>query len=156
MKTKNKKGVSPIVATTILVGFAVVVTSIVMLFGGELIEDIQQKQGINLEKSLECDSISFKVTNLLQGTRIQVSNNGKQDINAFLVRYIGSEAESIDSHHKVSIKQGGVGEIIAVGSPGIGDLEKVKLYAKSAAGPKGNVIWGTCGNTEATVNLKNA
>ncbi len=156
MKTKNKRGVSPLVTTVILVGFAVVVTSIVMLFGGELIEDIQQKQGINLEKSLECDAISFKVTNLLQGNRIQVSNNGNQDINAFLVRYIGSEAESIDSHHKVSIKEGGVGEIIAVGSPGIGNLEKVKLYAKSVAGPKGNVIWGTCGNTETTVNLKNA
>lgn len=151
MKIKNKRGISPLIATAILVGFAVVVTSIVMLFGGNLIEDIQQKQGITMEKSLQCDAMSFKVTNVLQGNRIQVTNDGNQDINAFLVRYIGTEAESIDSHHKVSIPRGGIGEVIAAGSPGIGTLKKVKIYAKSAAGSKGNLIWGTCGNTETTV-----
>ncbi len=155
MKIK-KRGVSPLIATVILVGFAVVITSIAILFGGNLIEDLKEKQGITIEKTLECDSMSFKVTDLVQGNRIKVTNTGQQDINAFLIRYIGSDAESVDSHHKVTIKQGGIGEIIAAGSPGIGDLEKVKIFAKSAAGPKGNVIWGTCGNTETTVNIKNA
>jgi len=152
---KNKKGVSPLIATTILIGFAVVVTSIVMIFGGNLVEDIQQKQGANIESSIQCDAMSFKVTEILQGNRIQISNDGGVDINAFLIRYIGSESESIDSHHKASIKQGGIGEIIAAGSPGIGALEKVKIYAKSSVGSKSNVVWATCGNTETTVNLKN-
>ena len=152
----NKRGVSPIVATVILVGFAVVITSIVMLFGGDLIEDLKEKSGTDIQNTLQCDSMSFKVTDLVQGNRIKLTNTGQQDINAFLIRYIGSDAESIDTHHKVTIKQGGIGEIIAAGSPGIGDLEKVKIFAKSAAGPKGNVIWGTCGNTETTVTIKNA
>jgi FlaG/FlaF family flagellin (archaellin) len=155
MRSDNKKGVSPVIATTILIGFAVVVTSIVMLFGGDLLEDIQKKQGITMEQTLQCDSMHFKVTNILQGNRLQITNDGKADINAFLIRYIG-DAESIEPHHKVHIPQGGVGEIIISGAPGIGEIKSAKIFAKSAAGPKGKAIWGTCGQTETTVKLNNA
>jgi hypothetical protein len=146
MRSDNKKGVSPVIATTILIGFAVVVTSIVMLFGGDLLEDIQKKQGITMEQTLQCDSMHFKVTNILQGNRLQITNDGKVDINAFL----------IEPHHKVHIPQGGVGEIIISGAPGIGEIKSAKIFAKSAAGPKGKAIWGTCGQTETTVKLNNA
>lgn len=150
MKTKNKRGVSPLIATTILIGFTVAVTSVVLLFGGDIIEDVKEKQSINLETTLQCDAMGFKVEGM-SGGRIQISNTGQEDIYAFLIRYIGSDAESIDSHHRASVPQGGIGEIIVSSGPGIGVLEKVKIYAKSAAGPKGNVIWGTCGQTETTV-----
>ena len=152
MRSKKRKGVSPIIATTVLIGFTIAVTSIVLLFGGDILEDVQKKQGINLEKTLQCDSMSFKVMGL-SGGRIQVSNDGTEDIHAFLIRYIGSDAESIDSHHRVSVPQGGIAEIILSSGPGIGTLEKTKIYAKSAAGPKGNIIWGTCGETETTVTI---
>lgn len=152
MRLKKRKGVSPIVATTVLIGFTIAVTSIVLLFGGNILEDVQKKQGINLERTLQCDAMHFKVTGM-SGGRIQVTNDGNEDIHAFLVRYMGSDAESIDSHHRVSIPQGGIGEIILSGGPGIGVLEKTKIYAKSAAGPKGNIIWGTCGDTETTVTI---
>lgn len=152
MRSNKRKGVSPIIATTVLIGFTIAVTSIVLLFGGDILEDVQKKQGINLEKTLQCDSMSFKVMGMSNG-KIQISNDGNEDIHAFLIRYIGKDAESIDSHHRVSIPQGGIGEIILSGGPGIGELEKTKIYAKSAAGPKGNVIWGTCGETETTVTI---
>ena len=150
MRINKRRGVSPIVATTVLIGFTIAVTSIVLLFGGDILEDVQHKQGINLERTLQCDAMHFKVMGM-SGGKIQVSNDGNEDIHAFLVRYMGSDAESIDSHHRVSIAQGGIGEIILSGGPGIGTLKKTKLYAKSAAGPKGNIIWGTCGDTETTV-----
>ncbi|MDP3917198.1 MAG: hypothetical protein Q8Q42_02825 [Nanoarchaeota archaeon] len=149
---KTKRGVSPVLATTILIGFAVVVTSVVMLFGGDLIENVKEKQGANIERTLECDLLSFKVTGV-DGNKIIVSNDGQEDIYAFFIRYQGSEAEAVDSHHKQTIVQGGTGTIIAANSPGIGDLEKVKIFAKSVAGSKGNAIWGTCGQTETTVKF---
>ena len=149
---RKKRGVSPVLATTILVGFAVVVTSIVMLFGGDLVEDLKEKQGANIERTLQCDSISFKVTGV-DGNKITINNDGQEDIFAFLIRYQGTEAEAVDSHHKQTIPQGGTGTIVASGSPGIGDLEKVKIFAKSVAGSKGNVIWGTCSQTETTVKF---
>jgi len=156
MRSNNKKGVSPVIATTILIGFAVVVTSIVMLFGGDLIEDIQQKQGVTIEQTLQCDSMHFKVNDILQGNRLQISNDGKEDIDAFLIRYIGEDGESIEPHHKVHIPQGGIGEIIISGAPGVGEIKSAKIFAKSAAGPKGKAIWGTCSQTETTVKLNNA
>ena len=151
----KKKGVSPVVATTLLVGLTVAITAIVFLFGGEISEELQQKQGINIEKQLQCDSISFRATDISQGNRIQISNDGTEDIYAFLLRLNGQDGEGIDAHHKVYVPQGGVGEIIAAGSAGIGCLESVKIFAKSVAGPKGNVIWGTCSQTETTVKFNN-
>ena len=151
----KKKGVSPVVATTTLIGLTVAITAIVLLFGGEISEELQQKQGINIEKQLQCDAISFKATDISQGNRIQVSNDGEEDIYAFLLRLKGEDGEGIDAHHKVYVPQGGIGEIIAAGSAGLGCLDSVKIFANSVAGPNGNVIWGTCPQTETTVKLNN-
>ncbi len=51
----KKKGVSPVVATTTLIGLTVAITAIVLLFGGEISEELQQKQGINIEKQTQIE-----------------------------------------------------------------------------------------------------
>jgi len=149
---QRKKGVSPLIATTLLVGFAVAVTTVVMMFGGDLLEDLQMKQGKNLEKTLQCEAMSFKVDNVV-GNTIHITNNGQEDIHAFFIRYQGSTADSFESHYRIDVPVGGVGQIIAAPGGGVGTLEKAKVFAKSVAGPKGNVIWGTCGSTETTVTM---
>tara|TARA_Y100000310_G_scaffold337122_1_gene423361 strand:- start:3305 stop:3775 length:471 start_codon:yes stop_codon:yes gene_type:complete len=151
----EKKGVSPLIATAILIGFAVVITSIVMMFGTDLIKDIQQKQGAKADLSLGCTRTSFEVLNV-QGTSITVRNIGNEDIHAFFIRGRGSDGtEAIIPHYKVvAIKNGGTVNIDAVfPGGGINNLKDVKIFAKNNAGPKGKAIWMVCPETELTAIL---
>ena len=148
----NKRGVSPLIATSILIGFAVVITTIVILFGGELIEEIQQKQGKTLTKTIQCDNMHFKVTDIINDD-IWLLNDETEDIHAFMLRYKGDNAEYINSHLKTTIPAGGSGKITAATPPGIGELKTLTIFAKSVAGPEGSIIWGTCGSTETSVNF---
>jgi hypothetical protein len=150
----EKKGVSPLVSTTVLVVFAVSITAIVMMFGSEYFEDIQRKQGSSADLALKCNDMHFSVDeNQLSAYSAKIINDGNADIHAFMIRYHAEDGDSIENHQRTNVIQGGVGEIIFAPAPGIGSLESLEIFAKSNTGPKGKSFWSTCGNTETKIVL---
>jgi hypothetical protein len=154
MQINTKKGVSPLIATTILVGFAVVITTGIFFFGTDILEDIKEKQGATAEISFKCTGMHFKVANVQPGDQIVVDNDGQEEIKAFMLRlFDGNNNIAVDNHHKISILPGSRGTIQVVPPPGFGEVSKVKVFAKSYSGPTGKTIWGVCSDTETTVTI---
>ena len=84
----KKRGITPLIATVILVGFAVAIIVLVMLWSSTYIKDIQEKQGSIAEARLNCATdISFNVQNIEQfGTQFAITlENMNQPIDSFFI-----------------------------------------------------------------------
>lgn len=85
----NKKGISPLIATVLLIGFVVAIGAVVMFWGKGYVEERTEKEGELSKAQLECTKINLKVI----GTDgdITVENRGDVDIDAFKVKYYGGD-----------------------------------------------------------------
>lgn len=73
MIKSSKKGLSPIVATLLLVAVVVTLSSIVFIWAGRFIPEVVQKQGLPAEQA--CDSLVLSATYYSEG-KVIVTNNG--------------------------------------------------------------------------------
>jgi len=94
----NKKGISPLIATILLVGFVVVIGAVVIIWGRNFIKERAEKEGSLAEKQLECENIEIDIKDAGPGF-ITVENNGNNKIDAFILRVVsdGSGATKIEN-----------------------------------------------------------
>ncbi|MBI2671600.1 hypothetical protein HYX16_01570 [Candidatus Woesearchaeota archaeon] len=97
----NKKGISPLIATILLVGFVVVIGALVILWSRNFITEKAEKEGALAEKQLECENIGIDIKDAGSGF-ITVENNGNNKIDAFILRVVsdGSGATKVESEVK--------------------------------------------------------
>jgi flagellin-like protein len=96
---KKKRGISPLIATVMLIGFVIAVSSIVFLWGQGYIQERAEKEGKLAEKKLECESVDFTVTQAIRtaGLVDLVLKNKKSDkLGKFTFRVVGRETQTID------------------------------------------------------------
>lgn len=58
----TKKGISPLIATVLLIGFTIVLAALVMRWGGTLFKTTTQTTGCESQGRLQCTSTSFVFT----------------------------------------------------------------------------------------------
>ncbi|MDO8628397.1 MAG: hypothetical protein Q7R56_01425 [Nanoarchaeota archaeon] len=84
----RKRGITPLIATVILLGFAIAIIIIVILFTTDYVKDLQEKQGAIAQSRLECATdISFSINNAEpSGASITITlENLKEFIDAFYI-----------------------------------------------------------------------
>lgn len=85
----KKRGISPLIATVLLIGFVIALLIIVMLWGRSYIEEVKQKEGTIALQKLSCSTdIGIDVTNInIAGSSLDVTiENKKEQIDAFTFR----------------------------------------------------------------------
>jgi len=82
---KMKKGVSPLIATVLLIGFTIAVVALIVLWGRGYVSEKAEKQGALAEARLKCQSLDFSVMDL-KGGEITLKNKGTVDIDSFVLR----------------------------------------------------------------------
>ncbi len=86
----KKRGISPLIASVLLVGLVVVASSLVMLWSKSYVEEVQQKEGKIAAKTLSCATdIEINVLDVSSGY-VTVENIGSGDISAFSIVIEGS------------------------------------------------------------------
>ena len=60
-KKINKKGISPMVATILLIAFVVAIILLILLWGKNYIEELAEKRGLLAEKKQECTKLKLDV-----------------------------------------------------------------------------------------------
>ncbi|MBI4447482.1 hypothetical protein HY643_00730 [Candidatus Woesearchaeota archaeon] len=94
MKTKNfrKKGVSPLVATVLLVGFTVVLVALIMIWGKNYLEEKAQKEATLAKTQIECQQVDFRINSAKAGANLILDIKNLKDarIDGFIFR-IGDE-----------------------------------------------------------------
>lgn len=81
----NKKGVSPVIATVLLIGMVIVLGLIIFLWMRALAQETVTKfEGENIE--LACDKVQFEVSRV--GNQVTISNFGNVPVYDFSVKLI--------------------------------------------------------------------
>lgn len=101
-KTRSRKrGVSPLIATILLVGFTVSIVTLTILWSSGYIQERAQKEDKLADAKLNCENLKFTVSEAYQsGSELfmTLENQATFDIDAFILRIYGDtgEVEAVD------------------------------------------------------------
>jgi len=95
----NKKGISPLIVTVLLIGFTIVLAALVIRWGSELVSSLTQEQSCQNEATISCTSnVEFEIStasiddddneaSLNQFVSLNLVSNGNKDIlGGYIVR----------------------------------------------------------------------
>ena len=104
MENKNKRGISPLIATVLIIGFTIVLAALVITWGTNLFKGAQDRTSENAELSLACTevltSLDLTINNLDEaaGTFDLVMDNGAQRaLKGFVLRVYNTDETSADT-----------------------------------------------------------
>ena len=85
----NKRGISPLIASVLLVAFVILIGSIVIFWGRSFIKERAQKEGELAEKQLKCENVEIEIKNAKKIERnIEIENKGNTAIDGFILRVV--------------------------------------------------------------------
>ncbi len=90
---KTKKGISPLIATVLLIGFTVALAAVLMTWGLDYVKKSTEQVGGKTEEYLKCSDLAFEITNVdCQNNEVIVQNNANIDIAGMTLRvYVGPD-----------------------------------------------------------------
>ena len=137
---KGKKGISPLIASVLVIGMVIVTASIVFFWGKGFTEEIIEKEGAISQQRLNC-ATDVKI-NVLSGSggELTVENIGSGRIDAFSLVVDGQATDE-----QVSIDPGNTGTIAYSATAG-----KVDIIPKIRIG-KG--IFQPCSSQKVTYSV---
>lgn len=148
----NKKGITPQIATILLVALVIAILVIVFLWGRKYIEERALKHGKLSEKQLECEQLEITVVSLSEtGTgeaRIVLKNLKNNKIDRFVFRAngeIGEAHTSTDALDGLQIK-----EYLLSFSEDVGDLKSVDVFPHLRVAPR---VYVPCSTKKVSANV---
>ena len=87
----NKKGISPLIATVLLVSFVVILSGVVMFWGRQYVTELMEKRGEVSVAKLECESVDIEIISAGSGS-ITIRNAGPVKLAGFMLRWSGGKA----------------------------------------------------------------
>lgn len=158
-KRKEKgRGVSPLVATTLLVGFTVSLVALTILWSRGYIEERAAKEEKMASTKLACERVLFTVTSVEYSgntLNIELENKATQKIDNFLFRIVGDAGgDTVQLKREESISELG-STLISLGPSDfdasmIGNAQTVGLIPMLKAG-KGTFVPCSAKTIEAKV-----
>ena len=128
----KKRGISPLIATVLLIGFTIVLAAAIFQWGGSLVEKLKAQSEEKALTKITCVSdvnIDIKqACNLISSALITIDNKGNINVKGLTVRLIGDKTyvqkvdEEIDSFgaKKISVKM----------PYGITNLKQVEVFPR--------------------------
>ena len=81
MKKRGKKGISPLIATVLLIGFVIAVAVIVMTWGKGFVKERAEKEGALSQAQLQCNQVEIEIDD-----NFYITNIGSIEIGGFIIR----------------------------------------------------------------------
>ena len=101
-----KKGISPLIATVLLIGFTIALVALIMIWGRNFIQERAEKEGLLSEKKLSCtNNVDFTVDKACEsgsGISLRIKNLKETPLDNFIFRVKGDkDVETITSYQNV-------------------------------------------------------
>ena len=116
---KNKRGVSPLIATVLIIGFTIVLAAMIMMWGTDLVKGIQEQTSKSSEIKLTCSSkltelqVKAKKNKDTDTYTVTVNNANDVDLAGFIFRLYdteGTNVQAFDTHTDSNLKKIKVGD----------------------------------------------
>lgn len=139
-KITNKKGISPLLTTVLVIAFVVVLSALIFGWGRGYIENLTKSAEGTEERLLCLQEVSFKISSLCYNSRdgilkIGIDNRGRREIVGVIFR-IKYEDESADAILEQDIKSGEFPikeanlEVFEIGYDKTKDLKEIEVIPK--------------------------
>ncbi len=117
MRFLNKKGISPLIATVLLIGFTVALAGVVITWGGGFIKNITSSTEERTESTLACaGDLNFEITKVNCGrkdgvdvgpevdeqSKITIDNKGSVKLESVVFRFFDAAGDSLQAFRGVS------------------------------------------------------
>ncbi len=149
-KISKKRGISPLIATVLLIGFVVALILLVMLWGKNYIEELAAKRGALALKQNECQAVEINVKSAqYEGTKATLVIENQKDIpiDKFVFRgIIKDKSQVVENYNRL----GGLEASQYEADFGTGGIEKVDIIPLLKAG-RGKYV--PCSDKHITVKL---
>jgi len=122
-KIKSKGGVSPVIATVLLIAIVVVMALIIFIWFKTIVTDKTMKFDQNIE--IVCDDVSISASYSQESNNLAISNDGTIPINGMKIQIFtegGHDTEDLEGFE--GLGQGEAGEYTITIE---GDIEKIVL-----------------------------
>ena len=97
IKRKNKKGIGPIIAWILLLGFSISLAVMIFNWTRTQTEDLTESTINYVEGKLECQEVSINVVTNVECTEITINNRGKLNIEQFAIRVFREDEKTLIS-----------------------------------------------------------
>ena len=177
----NKKGISPLIVTVLLIGFTIVLAALVIRWGSELFSSQIKTQTCDNEATISCTSnVDVKITNAIYDEDVVVApnpvpvntknlhlalvSNGKQKVDNFIVRVHKNNGEVVAINNiggpldqfataNIDTDVTGVTAVLLSNCPGNVNCRISVIPVISHTTSKGDTCVVTCGQSEQNRNL---
>jgi flagellin-like protein len=99
MFIKNKRGISPLIATVLLVSFVVILAIVILLWGKEYVTELMEKRGEVAAIKLKCENIEIEVLGIQDG-KLSIRNTGPDVLAGLVLKY--SEVGAMDLNEPIA------------------------------------------------------
>lgn len=101
----GSKGISPLIATVLIIGFTIVLAGMIIAWGGDLFKSVQESQGKSSEKALLSASVlpklDVKAEKMSDGLLVSIDNRNDNPIEAVSVRVKDASGNVVGSYSGV-------------------------------------------------------
>lgn len=122
----NKKGISPLIATVLIIGFTVALAALIFTWGADFVKKTTEETSSKTTSALKCaNELNFEITDYdCASGSLKLDNRGKIDIKSLLFRVHKGETVTNDA---------------TTGASGVGKYE-VKSFTLTSAAEKVDAI----------------
>ena len=83
----NKRGVSPLIATVLIIGFTVALAAIIFTWGQSFVRETTEQTAQAASSAIDCANLNFEVRPSSACDSVTIVNNGKNPISALTFRF---------------------------------------------------------------------
>lgn len=160
----KKRGISPLIATVLIIGLTIALAAIIMTWGTDLFDRITGQTDYEMERLRVCTTeMSFKITNVdCNLTMITIDNRGRTPIKALRIRITtpqGTDVKDIDTSQYSGVFPLGPGFVrninLSIADPNItldDTVTKLGFFATVPSTEAGGQDF-YCDNSETIYNL---
>jgi flagellin-like protein len=90
---RNKKAISPLIATVLVIGFTIVLAALIIQWGGALFRESTEETGLTAKAQIACSTqVKFDITEVTTTAdsnvyKVRITNNADKEISGILVRF---------------------------------------------------------------------
>ena len=158
MNNKKKKGISPLIATVLIIGFTIVLAALVIQWGTKLFKDTTSETGKTSQFSLLCTTgynveYSF-VKNGVASIDITAKNQNEKSVSGFLflAKTDKGTVKTYISDPDPSLKVTPTGPLTAPVPVSLGPFSQAKYILPVGAAPAGEIWSNVDVRTVATID----
>ncbi len=95
----TKKGISPLIATVLVIGFTIILAALVFQWGGNLFKEVQEDTAAASEAKIQCTaglaSLEVEAYDVLSDIEVSIDNKNDELLAGYIMRAYGADATGV-------------------------------------------------------------